>query len=190
MDRRLVTCIITFGLITPSMWILQGSEKFIMTYFKQMLRKVVLHLMSHLFQKAMTIPAIGMIIGLCGSGIHYVSKTSRTYETEQIHTTANEIRSLYKDVALLSGCYLSPLRLTVQLATESMIFGALAGIIVLSVSGSLPLKEADAILTSGMRMMSFIGFVMIAAAGFGAVLRKTGHVESLNCANECTYNLK
>ena len=43
-----------------------------------------------------------------------------------------------------------------------MIFGALAGIIVLSVSGSLPLKEADAILTSGMRMMSFIGFVMIA----------------------------
>ena len=51
--------------------------------------------------------------------------------------------------------------LTVQLTTESMIFGALAGIIVLSVSGSLPLKEADAILTSGMRMMSFIGFVMI-----------------------------
>ncbi len=28
-------------------------------------------------------------------------------------------------------------------------------------------------------MMSFIGFVMISAAGFGAVLRKTGHVESL-----------
>ena len=40
-----------------------------------------------------------------------------------------------------------------------MIFGALAGIIVLSVSGSLPLKEADAILTSGMRMMSFIGLL-------------------------------
>ncbi|MDR4369653.1 Na+/H+ antiporter NhaC family protein, partial [Bacillus cereus] len=69
--------------------------------------------------------------------------------------------------------------LTVQLTTESRICGALAGIIVLSVSVSRPLKEADAILTRGMRMMSFIGVVMIAAAGFGAVLRKTGHGESL-----------
>lgn len=34
------------------MWILQDSEKFIMTYYKPTyLRKAALHLMSHLFQK-------------------------------------------------------------------------------------------------------------------------------------------
>ena len=104
------------------------------------------------------------------SGIHYVPKP-RTYETEQIHTTENEIVP-YTKRSITFGLLSIIATLTVQLTTESMIFGALAGIIVLSVSGSLPLKEADAILTSGMRMMSFIGFVMIAAAGFGAVLRK------------------
>ena len=125
----------------------------------------------------MTIPAIGMIIGLCVA-VFITYRKPRTYETEQIHTTENEIVP-YTKRSITFGLVSILATLTVQLATESMIFGALAGIIVLSVSGSLPLKEADAILTSGMRMMSFIGFVMIAAAGFGAVLRKTGHVESL-----------
>lgn len=50
-DRRLVTCIITFGLITPYMWIPAGFGKIFMTYCKPTLRKAVLHLMSHLFQK-------------------------------------------------------------------------------------------------------------------------------------------
>ena len=125
----------------------------------------------------MTIPAIGMIIGLCVA-VFITYRKPRTYETEQIHTTENEIVP-YTKRSITFGLLSIIATLTVQLTTESMIFGALAGIIVLSVSGSLPLKEADAILTSGMRMMSFIGFVMIAAAGFGAVLRKTGHVESL-----------
>ncbi len=157
MDRRLVTCIITFGLITPYMWIPAGvRKKFIMTYCKPTLRKAALHLMSHLFQKAMTIPAIGMIIGLCVA-VFITYRKPRTYETEQIHTTENEIVP-YTKRSITFGLLSIIATLTVQLTTESMIFGALAGIIVLSVSGSLPLKEADAILTSGMRMMSFIGF--------------------------------
>ena len=108
----------------------------------------------------MTIPAIGMIIGLCVA-VFITYRKPRTYETEQIHTTENEIVP-YTKRSITFGLLSIIATLTVQLTTESMIFGALAGIIVLSVSGSLPLKEADAILTSGMRMMSFIGFVMIA----------------------------
>ena len=40
-------------------------------------------------------------------------------------------------------------------------------------------KEADELLTDGMRMMAFVGFVMIAANGFAAVINATGDVESL-----------
>lgn len=130
-----------------------------------------------LIPKAMTIPAIGMIIGLC-IAVFITYRKPRTYHTEPIHAASDEAAP-YTKRSISFGLLSIIATLSVQLATESMIFGALAGIIVLSVSGSLPLKEADAILTSGMRMMSFIGFVMISAAGFGAVLRKTGHVESL-----------
>ena len=148
-----------------------------MMYYKQIFAQSGLTFDVALIPKAMTIPAIGMIIGLCVA-VFITYRKPRTYETEQIHTTENEIVP-YTKRSITFGLVSILATLTVQLATESMIFGALAGIIVLSVSGSLPLKEADAILTSGMRMMSFIGFVMISAAGFGAVLRKTGHVESL-----------
>ncbi|MFP3338849.1 Na+/H+ antiporter NhaC family protein, partial [Micrococcus sp. SIMBA_131] len=59
------------------------------------------------------------------------------------------------------------------------ILGALSGIIVLYVTGSIRLSESEAILTDGMKMMAFIGFVMLAANGFAEVLRQTGEVESL-----------
>ena len=176
-DRRLVTCIITFGLITPYMWIPAGFGKIYHDVLQTNAAQSGLTFDVTLIPKAMTIPALGMIIGLCVA-VFITYRKPRTYETEQIHTTENEIVP-YTKRSITFGLLSIIATLTVQLTTESMIFGALAGIIVLSVSGSLPLKEADAILTSGMRMMSFIGFVMIAAAGFGAVLRKTGHVESL-----------
>src|SRR5690606_17485464 len=44
---------------------------------------------------------------------------------------------------------------------------------------SVRLKEADSLLTQGMQMMAFIGFVMIAASGFASVLAETGDVDEL-----------
>ncbi|MED1411357.1 MULTISPECIES: Na+/H+ antiporter family protein [Bacillus] len=176
-DRRLVTCLITFGLTTPYMWVPAGFGKIYHDVLQTNAAQSGLTFDVALIPKAMTIPAIGMIIGLCVA-VFITYRNPRTYETEHVHAAQNEIVP-YTKRSITFGLLSIIATLTVQLATESMIFGALAGIIVLSVSGSLPLKEADAILTSGMRMMSFIGFVMISAAGFGAVLRKTGHVESL-----------
>ncbi|MBJ8029313.1 Na+/H+ antiporter family protein [Bacillus cereus group sp. N21] len=176
-DRRLVTCIITFGLITPYMWVPAGFGKIYDDVLQTNAQQSGLTFDVALIPKAMTIPAIGMIIGLC-IAVFITYRKPRTYHTEPIHAASDEAAP-YTKRSISFGLLSIIATLSVQLATESMIFGALAGIIVLSVSGSLPLKEADAILTSGMRMMSFIGFVMISAAGFGAVLRKTGHVESL-----------
>jgi predicted histidine transporter YuiF (NhaC family) len=60
-----------------------------------------------------------------------------------------------------------------------MIAGALAGITVLYVTGTLKWREADQLLTEGMRMMAFVGLVMITVNGFAAVINATGDVESL-----------
>ena len=40
------------------------------------------------------------------------------------------------------------------------------GLFVLFVTGMMKRDEADALITSGMNMMAFIGFVMLVAAGF------------------------
>ncbi len=60
-----------------------------------------------------------------------------------------------------------------------MIMGALAGLFTLFISGVMKRNEADKLITDGMILMAFIGFVMLVAAGFSNVLNKTGDVASL-----------
>src|SRR5690606_24097629 len=66
-----------------------------------------------------------------------------------------------------------------QIQSDSMIIGALAGILILYIFGAMKWKEADEVLTAGMRMMAFIGFVMISANGFASVIQATGAIEPL-----------
>ena len=70
--------------------------------------------------------------------------------------------------------------LAVQIPTGSMIIGSLVGIMILYITGALKVKEADEVLSDGMRMMAFVGFVMISANGFSAVINATGDVEPLS----------
>ena len=78
------------------------------------------------------------------------------------------------------------LYLSQSLGVEGMIFGALAGLLVLFVTGMMKRDEADELITSGMNMMAFIGFVMLVAAGFANVLTKQ---ETLNLLSKHLPNL-
>ena len=66
-----------------------------------------------------------------------------------------------------------------QIWSDSMVFGAVSGILVLYITGAVKWTETDAVLTKGMQMMAFIGFVMIAASGFAEIVKATGHVDQL-----------
>ncbi|MGO2131766.1 MAG: Na+/H+ antiporter NhaC family protein, partial [Halomonas sp.] len=67
----------------------------------------------------------------------------------------------------------------VQLFSGSMILGGLFGFALLSVSGVFSWHEQDNIFTEGMQMMTLVGFIMIAAAGFASVMQASGEVETL-----------
>ena len=69
--------------------------------------------------------------------------------------------------------------ITVQLYSDSMILAGLVGVAILSCAGIFKWKEADDVIITGMRMMALVGFIMIAAQGFAAVIEATGQVPTL-----------
>ncbi|MFX3623889.1 MAG: Na+/H+ antiporter family protein [Ectobacillus sp.] len=174
-DRRLVASVITFGLITPYMWLPTGFGKIYQDIVRTNMKESGMTVSGDLIPAAMTIPSIGMIVGLL-IAVFFSYRKPRLYTDRAVQTDENLSYSKRSIVFALISIVAT---LIVQLSTDSMIFGALAGIIILAISGSIPFRETDAVFSNGMRMMSFIGFVMLSASGFGAVLRKTGDVESL-----------
>ncbi|WNB92989.1 Na+/H+ antiporter family protein [Bacillus sp. NEB1478] len=176
-DRRLVATVITFGLITPYMWFPVGFGSIFHEILQTNMKDSGLSVKLDQIPSAMTIPSMGMIVGLL-IAIFISYRKPRKYENQTIGTP-NIQKATYTKRSIIVAVLGIAATLIVQLQTDSMIFGALSGIIVLYFSGSLKLSSSDHVLTEGMKMMSFIGFVMISAAGFAAVMRKTGDVKSL-----------
>ena len=175
-DRRLIACILTFGLVMPYMFLPYGFGLIYQEIIVTQMDLAGLTVELSDVPKAMAIVALGMAVGLAGAFIAY--RKPRSYEAVEIQEEKkekNEIKPrnlVFAAIALIAS-------LAVQIPTDSMIIGSLVGIAILYVTGALRVKEADAVLTEGMRMMAFVGFVMIAANGFSAVINATGDVEPL-----------
>ena len=174
-DRRIIACIITFGLIMPYMFLPYGFGAIYRDIVATQIGLSGLEVDTADFTKAMAIPALGMIIGLVLAIFIFrkprkYSQTEIKQETLQVIVSKKNI--LFTIVSLVAA-------VVIQISTDSMIIGALSGILILYITGALKWKEADGILSDGMRMMAFIGFVIISANGFSSVINATGDVESL-----------
>ncbi|MCP8969533.1 Na+/H+ antiporter family protein [Ectobacillus ponti] len=177
-DRRLTASIITFGLITPYMWFPAGFGAIFHEIVQKNMKESGMSIAVSMVPEAMTIPSLGMVAGLL-LAVFFSYRKPRQYKTTDVAAQGAMETNSYTTFSLITAIASIVATLAVQLWTESMIFGALTGTAVLLLTGTLKRGEADQVLTQGMRMMSFIGFVMLSAAGFGAVLRKTGDVASL-----------
>ncbi|MCZ8533583.1 Na+/H+ antiporter family protein [Psychrobacillus psychrodurans] len=174
-DRRLIACILAFGLITPYMFLPYGFGAIYQEIVATQMGLSGLEIALNDIPKAMAVPALGMVFGLVMAFVLF--RKPRNYKQEAVKVS--ELKVQVKKSSIFFTVISLIAALVAQVATDSMIAGALAGIVVLYVSGALKRKEADVLLTEGMRMMAFVGFVMITANGFAAVINATGHVESL-----------
>lgn len=174
-DRRLIACILAFGLITPYMFLPYGFGAIYQEIVATQMGLSGLEIALKDIPKAMAVPALGMVFGLIVAFVLY--RKPRSYKQEVVEVTELEVEVKKSSIVFTLVSLIAAL--VVQVQTDSMIAGALAGIVVLYISGALNKKEADVLLTEGMRMMAFVGFVMITANGFAAVINATGHVESL-----------
>jgi predicted histidine transporter YuiF (NhaC family) len=69
--------------------------------------------------------------------------------------------------------------LVTQLVTGEIILGALAGFFVFSCCGIVCRRESDRVVVDGFKMMAAIAFTMLAAAGFGNVIRTSTDISAL-----------
>ena len=175
-DRRLIASILTFGLIMPYIFIPAGFGLIYQDIIVNQLGLAGMEVALSDVPKAMAFVALGMAVGLVGAFITF--RKPRKYEEIEVDATKVEQKDIKTRNIVFAGFALVA-SLAVQLPTDSMIIGSLVGIAILYVTGALKVKEADQVIMDGMRMMAFVGFVMISANGFSAVLTATGHVESL-----------
>lgn len=176
-DRRLIACVLTFGLITPYMFLPVGfGAIFLNDILVANVANNGVDTTGLNVTEAMLIPAVGMVVGLLIALFSYRKK--RVYDLAKVQK-AERVDVQYNPKTLLVAAAAIATAFIVQLWLDSMIIGALSGFIIFSVSGVVRWKEADDLFTEGMKMMAMIGFIMIAAAGFAEVMKATGEVKTL-----------
>ncbi|MFW7526352.1 Na+/H+ antiporter family protein [Vibrio ostreicida] len=179
LDRRMVACVLTFGLVTPYMVLPVGFGGIFLNniLLKNLHDNGLESVVANQVPIAMLLPATGMIVGLL-TAILWSYRKPRQYNVAERPDELTTTAEINKKNILVAGVGIL-VALSVQLATGSMIIGALAGFMVFTFGGVIAWKSTHDVFTKGVHMMAMIGFIMIAAAGFAAVMKQTGGVESL-----------
>lgn len=196
-DRRLIACLLTFGLVTTYMFIPYGFGDI---YLNQIMLKNVgeagIDITNISVVKAMAIPALGMLVGLL-TAVFISYRKPRQYQQvaidkeardaaiqsqrlegdELTKTTAGaQSQSKIKTLIALAAIVTA---FVVQLYTDSLLLGSMFGFAVFMATGVVKWREADTVFNDGIKLMAMIGFIMITAQGFAEVMKATGEIAPL-----------
>jgi hypothetical protein len=191
-DRRLIACLITFGLVTTYMFIPYGFGDI---YLNQIMLKNVgeagIDVSNISVTKAMAIPALGMFVGLL-TAVFISYRKPRQYQQLAIDKEARDavvegdalsktaaaaqaqskLKTLVAIVAIVTA-------FVVQLYTDSLLLGSMFGFGVFMATGVVKWSEADTVFNDGIKLMAMIGFIMITAQGFAEVMKATEQIQPL-----------
>ncbi|WP_421306822.1 Na+/H+ antiporter family protein [Aeromonas veronii] len=177
-DRRQVACVITFGLTATYMVLPVGfGGIFLNNILAKNLIDNGVPITTSQIPLAMAIPVAGMLLGLL-IAVFISYRKPRQYDLAKIldaEPETVELNLTHIWVALLA----IGVALGLQLMTNSIVLGALAGFVIFTCGGVIKFRESQDAFTQGVRMMSLIGFIMISAAGFAAVIKATHGVDTL-----------
>lgn len=173
-DRRMIAVVITFGLTFPYTLLPFGFGHIFHEIIKKGFDQAHYTIQFDDIWKAMLIPCIGFIVGLL-LGI-FIYRKPRDYETKVEEEFVSKEIKPYTVFVTITAILLT---FVVQMFTESMIFGALAGILVFFISRVFDWKTLDDEMTDGIKIMAYIGIVMLTANGFAQVMTDSGQVISL-----------
>ena len=177
-DRRLIACVITFGLATPFLILPVGFGGI---YLFEILHK---NLQSNgLIIEASDVP-LSMLISACGMlaglliAVFFTYRKPRHYDAPEIAKLEPALAAIDKKSLAISLIAIAA-ALSMQLYSNSMIMGALTGILIFTVSGVVKWNQTQDLFSRGIAMMAMIGFIMITASGFAEVMKTTGSISDL-----------
>ncbi|MER2163781.1 MAG: Na+/H+ antiporter NhaC family protein [Psychrobacter alimentarius] len=191
-DRRLIACLLTFGLVTTYMFIPYGFGDI---YLNQIMLKNVgeagIDIANISVVKAMAIPALGMLIGLL-TAVFISYRKPRQYQQVEIDQKAHDAvvegdalsktaadaqtQSKSKTLVALAAIVTA---FVVQLYTDSLLLGSMFGFGVFMATGVVKWRDADGVFNDGIKLMAMIGFIMITAQGFAEVMKATEQIQPL-----------
>lgn len=175
-DRRAVACALTFGLQTPYISLPVGFGLLFFTLLQKEMANNGLTVSIGQISGVMWMSAIPMIVGLILAIIVY--KKPRVYKEIEQNTPKNldDITMGLREWGALTGVVIA---FIIQIWFGSLPLGALLGIITMIIFGGIEYKKMDFVFDKGVHIMGFIAFVMLVAAGYGAILRETGGIPEL-----------
>ncbi|WP_404317506.1 Na+/H+ antiporter family protein [Malaciobacter canalis] len=177
-DRRLIACVLTFGLTATYMLLPVGFGGI---FLNNILHKNLVEngatIAVEQLPLIMAIPVSGMFLGLLVA-IFFTYKKPRDYSIEKIKDIEPENQEM-KVSYIFTALVAIVAALSLQLYTNSIIVGSLVGFIIFMIGGVIKVDETQDVFTKGVHMMAMIGFIMIAASGFAEVMKATQGIESL-----------
>lgn len=175
-DRRAVACALTFGLQAPYVSLPVGFGLLFFTLLQKEMANNGLVVEISDIASVMWLAAIPMIVGLILAIIVY--RKPRIYKEIELNTPKNldELKMGLREWGALLGIIVA---FIVQVFFGSLPLGALLGIITMIICGGIEYKKMDKVFDKGIHIMGFIAFVMLVAAGYGAILRESGGITEL-----------
>ncbi|KGK88910.1 SLC13 family permease [Clostridium sp. HMP27] len=179
-DRRAVACALTFGLKAPYVTLPVGFGLIFHNIIRDQMIQNGVNVATSDVAGVMWIAGASMVVGLFLAVFIFYRKP-REYremmmnEADEAAAAVDEKMTTKHWLALLGAVA----AFVVQLKTGSLPLGALAGLTIMVITKSIVWKDVDELMDGGMKLMGFIAFVMLVAAGYGNVLRETGAVEAL-----------
>lgn len=173
-DRRAVACALTFGLQAPYVSLGVGFGLIFHTTILAQMKANGMEVSLSDVGSVMWIGGVAMLLGLL-LAIFVLYAKPRIYAQKE-ESAIGDASMGWREYATLFGVIVL---FVVQLLTESLALGAFAGLMCMIVLRGIRWSEIDSIMEGGLKMMAFIAFVMLVAAGYGEVLRAGGEVQSL-----------
>lgn len=172
LDRRLLAVVMTFGLTFTYAVLPFGYGQIFQNTIVTSFANAGVTIEFSDVAPNMIIPALGFVIGLI-LAFFYFSKP-RKYLNKESDLSSERLTVSAKTI--ITAVIAILVTFIVQFFTDSMIFGALGGIMVFFLSMQFKWAELDRELVNGIKIMAYIGMVMLAANGFAGVITETEDV--------------
>ena len=194
MDRRMIACAITFGIVTAYMFFPIGFGRiFLHDILYKNINDAGMDVTSVNPMAAMAIPAASMAIG-CAIALFFSYRKPRTYEQRDSSFASSEdkpidMKKVWAAVAALVVCFVIQTVLTrMDSEADPLLVGSLVGLCMMLFMRVVPWQQADDVFSGGMKMMSLIGLIMITAQGYASVLNESGQIKPLVDGTAALFN--